>query len=159
MATVNLLHLLDSVSTEGALQFISNRLDDDQFPLATNVYDVQVEADSADMWIYDYALYLSDNTDELIDCVGIEHQQKEVFDTYDVISKINNLDPLVIKRAFITYLGESEHQGWDGWTQSQADAILRFYQDFLLGIESTEDDLKPFTIGGITVAGSQSDES
>lgn len=150
MAT-NLLNFLSLTSVSQAKAFLDNRVDDGQFPNGESAEEITVREGDLDGWIFEFSSWLEQNADEIA-TEFVAHPESEPMQINDFIQQVENLPALQIKRALISYFGESVHNGWDGWNKVHADGLQLFMKDFLLGLEAEGDQYKqPISIWGVDV--------
>lgn len=144
----NLLLFLQHQSCEQAKLFLDNRVDNGDFP-DLSAEEIAVPEKELDGWVFEFAQWLQANADSMV--LEGSHFKEERISTHEFIKRLEAMPALHVKRALMQYMGESEHQGWEGYNAHEVDALFKFMQDFTLAPEMHEGIEQPFSLCGVDV--------
>ena len=101
--------------------------------------------------------YLEDADMTLMFWEHFEALQRQVIESnvpiYEFIQKIESKKALFVKRALISYFGESVHGGWEGYNTQEIAALTAFMKDFMLTLDNSgeEEMLCDFNIWSVEI--------
>ena len=118
MKKVNLLAHLVWAGAEAnvAMRYVSNKLDNDDFPEAEGLRSVEVNEDELKAYYEDFLVF--------------EAAENECTTIDQMMLRWNAVDPLLFRRVFIAYVVDCVFNNWDGYKDNEIAGGCAFIEDF-----------------------------